>query len=87
MLHSVVRHAGAATLRRSGQPRKDKNVIVPKEYHASEAMMVCARIISRKSWDDLQAMHLACPGSSIEHVAHGIYVLHIPAGGAMKVAA
>ncbi len=44
--------------------------------------MVLYRIISRHSWDKLQALHKSCPGSSVEHLMHGIYVLHIPPGGA-----
>ena len=46
--------------------------------------MVCFRIISRRSWDNLQSLHQAFPGSCVERVMEGtgIFVLHIPAGGA-----
>ncbi len=47
-----------------------------------ETLMVSFRIISRRSWDDLQGLREALPGSRIEHVLHGIYVLHVPPGGA-----
>lgn len=52
-------------------------------------VMVLFKIISRHSWDRLQEWHRSCPGSTIEHVmaGTGIYVLHIPAGGAVEVAA
>lgn len=43
--------------------------------------MVLFKIISRRSWDNLQGWHEAFPGSRIEHVMHGIYVLHIPVAG------
>jgi hypothetical protein len=39
------------------------------------------RIISRHSWDVLQGWHRSCPGSTVEHLAHGLYVLTVPAGG------
>jgi hypothetical protein len=48
----------------------------------AETLMVSFRIISRRSWDDLQGLREALPGSRIEHVLHGIYVLHVPPGGA-----
>lgn len=58
----------------------------PESYHEtrSEPLMVLVKIISRRSWDELQAWHQACPGSRIEHVTAGTYVLHLPAGGAME---
>ncbi len=40
--------------------------------------MIAFRIIGRRSWDEIQAWHEACPGSRVEHVQHGIYVLHVP---------
>ncbi len=46
--------------------------------------MVLYRSISRHSWDKLQALHKSCPGSSVEHLMHGLYVLHIPPGGAKR---
>ena len=44
--------------------------------------MVLFKIISRYSWDQMQAWHRACPGSTVEHVmaGTGIYILHLPAG-------
>lgn len=58
------------------------------EPHA-EPMMFMFRIISRKQWDELQGLHKACPGSSLEHLmtGTGLYVLTIPPGGARKPAA
>lgn len=52
----------------------------------TEALMVAFRIISRRSWDELQSWHEACPGSTVEHVQHGVYVLHVRAGGTKEVA-
>ncbi len=31
-----------------------------------------------------RAMHRACPGSTVEHLAYGLFVLTIPAGGACE---
>ena len=45
-------------------------------------VMVMFRIISRHDWDRLQGWHRSCPGSTVEHLMHGLYVLSIPAGGA-----
>ena len=44
--------------------------------------MVLFKIISRYSWDKMQAWHKACPGPTVEHVmaGTGIYVLHLPPG-------
>jgi hypothetical protein len=44
-------------------------------------LMVMFRIISRRSWDELQSWHRACPCSTVEHLAYGLYVLAIPPGG------
>jgi hypothetical protein len=49
-----------------------------------DGLMILFRIISRRSWDVLQARHRACPGSEIEHLAYGLYVLSIPPGGTTK---
>lgn len=49
--------------------------------------MVLVKIISRRSWERLQEWHRACPGSRIEHVTAGTYVLFLPAGGATEDAA
>ena len=48
--------------------------------------MVLFRIISRHSWDNLQCWHRALPGSRVEHLMFGLYVLHVPAGGAEEIA-
>lgn len=50
-------------------------------------VMVMFRIITRRSWDNLQSWHRACPGSTVEHVRGGIYVLVVPPGGALEAAA
>lgn len=44
------------------------------------------KIISRHFWEKLQEWHRACPGSRIEHVTVGTYVLFLPAGGALETA-
>jgi hypothetical protein len=49
--------------------------------------MVMFRIISRHDWDTLQSWHRACPGSTVEHLYRGLYVLAVPAGGAGEEAA
>lgn len=51
-----------------------------------EGITVLFRIISRRSWDELQSWHKALPGSRVEHVAYGIYVLTIEPGGLATVA-
>ncbi len=52
-----------------------------------ETLMVLFRIISRRSWDELQSWHEACPGSTVEHFMKGtgLYVLTIPPGGARRL--
>jgi hypothetical protein len=45
-------------------------------------VMVMFRIISRRHWDQLQSWHRSCPGSTVEHLEHGRYVLTLPADGA-----
>jgi hypothetical protein len=54
-----------------------------------EKLVVLFRIISRRSWDEFQGLHEALPGSQIEHVMKGtgIFVLHLPPGGAEDLAA
>ncbi len=51
-----------------------------------ETLAVLFRIISRRSWDELQGWHRALPGSRVEHIKHGIYVLTVEPGGANSVA-
>jgi transposase len=50
-----------------------------------EGVMVLFRIISSRSLEELRASHTAFPGSRVEHVMHGIYVLIIEPGGAMEL--
>ncbi len=50
-----------------------------------ETLMISFRIISRRSWDELQGWHEAFPGSRIEHILYGIYVLIVPPGGARRL--
>src|SRR5829696_7902519 len=70
-------------------PRKDRSVILdPSSLHHSppESLIVLFKIISRRSWDELHRWHEALPGSRIEHVLYGIYMLVIPQGGAREIA-
>lgn len=64
-------------------------MIVPQEEFYPEprtnALVMLFRIISRKSWDDLQSLHEAYPGSRVEHVLYGIYALIIEPGGARRL--
>ncbi len=53
-----------------------------REEHTE--LMVMFRIISQQNWDALEAMRRACPGSTVEHLAYGLFVLTIPAGGACE---
>jgi hypothetical protein len=52
----------------------------------TETLLILFRIVSRKSWDDLQGWHEAFPGSRVEHVLHGIYVLVVEPGGTRRLA-
>ncbi len=52
----------------------------------SETLVILFRIISRKSWDELQSWREAIPGSRVEHILYGIYTLTIPPGGARRLA-
>jgi hypothetical protein len=49
-----------------------------------ETLMILFRIISRQSWDELQGLHEAFPGSCVEHLLHGIYVLVVLPGDAKE---
>lgn len=51
-----------------------------------ESLVVLFRIVSRESWDKLRSWHAALPGSRVEHVLFGIYVLIIEPGGARRIA-
>jgi hypothetical protein len=53
--------------------------MIPDSGPECTKVMVMFRIISRHSWDVLQAWHKSCPGSTVEHLTHGLYVLTIPA--------
>lgn len=59
-------------------------MIAPESVYPkpTEGISVLFRIISRRSWDELQSWHKALPGSRIEHLMHGLYVLHVEPGGA-----
>jgi hypothetical protein len=46
-------------------------------------VMVLFRIVSRRNWETLQIWHKAHPGSSVEHLYCGMYVLTIPAGATL----
>lgn len=61
-------------------------MILPDRPQDCTELSVLFRIISRRSWDELQGWHRTCPGSTIEHLHAGLYVLTIPAGGAGLVA-
>ncbi len=56
--------------------------MIPENTSERTELMVLFRIISRRSWDELQSWHKACPGSTIEHLMYGLYVLTVPPGGA-----
>lgn len=49
----------------------------------TEPLIICFRIITRRSWDELQSFHKALPGSRIEHVKKGtgLFVLLVYSGG------
>jgi hypothetical protein len=61
--------------------------MIPESCPERTEVMVMFRIISRHDWDQLQGWHRSCPGSSVEHLAHGLYVLTVPADGAGEAAA
>jgi hypothetical protein len=50
----------------------------------TEGLAVLFRIISCRSWDELQGWQQAFPGSRIEHVLYGIYALIIPPGATRR---
>jgi hypothetical protein len=60
---------------------------IADDSSARTELTIMFRIISRHSWDVLQGWHRSCPGSSVEHLAHGLYVLTVPADGAGEAAA
>ncbi len=64
--------------------RSAPRVSIPED---PETLVILFRIIGRDSWRKLHTWHEAMPGSRIEHLMFGIYVLHIPPGGARELAA
>ncbi|HVF02996.1 MAG TPA: hypothetical protein VNA27_16860 [Rubrobacteraceae bacterium] len=50
-----------------------------------ETLMILFRIIPRQSWGELQELHEAFPGSCVEHILHGVYVLVVLLGGAKEL--
>ncbi len=50
-----------------------------------ETLMVLFRIISRRSWDELQSWHEAFPGSRVAHVLHCIFMSIVEPGGARRL--
>jgi len=62
-------------------------ILDPSSLHHSppETLVVLFKIISRRSWDELHRWHEALPGSRIEHVLYGMYVLIVPQGGTREV--
>ncbi len=60
--------------------------MIPDNAPEHTEVMVLFRIISRYDWDRLEAWHQSCPGSTLEHLYRGMYVLMIPAGGMEAVA-
>ncbi len=58
------------------------------EYHSKDKeLLVLFRIISRRSWDELQNWQRALPGSHVEHLMHGLYVLTVVPRGARRLEA
>ncbi len=60
----------------------------PRLYPEAEPenLMVVFGIISHRSWDELQGWRDALPGSYIEPIMYGLYVLIVPPGGARRLA-
>ena len=52
----------------------------------AEPLVILFRITSRRSWDELHSLHEAIPGSRVEHILHGLYVLVVEPGGAQRLA-
>jgi hypothetical protein len=48
--------------------------------------MILFKVVSRRSWDDLQDWHEAFPGSRVEPVVCGLYALIVKPGGAKRIA-
>ncbi len=56
--------------------------MIPDKPPECAEVMVLFRIITRREWEELQGWHRSCPGSTVEHLYAGLYLLTIPAGGA-----
>jgi hypothetical protein len=54
----------------------------------AETLAILFKVLGRRSWDHLQGWHNALPGSRVEHVMEGtgLFVLHVPPGGAREIA-
>jgi hypothetical protein len=53
----------------------------------AEPLLILFRILTRREWDRLQQVNRSFPGSVVEHVEAGIFVLHIESGAARGLAA
>lgn len=58
--------------------------MIPDETRDRTEVLVLFKIISRRSWDRMHDFIDAHPGSHLEHVVAGTYVVHVPAGGALE---
>jgi hypothetical protein len=56
-------------------------LIIHENWPERTELLVMFRILRRREWEALQSWHKSCPGSTVEHLAHGLYVLTVPAGG------
>lgn len=61
--------------------------MIPDNTQERTELMVLFRIISRHDWDQLQSWRRACPGSTVEHLMYGLYVLSVPGGGVLEASA
>jgi hypothetical protein len=58
-----------------------------QDTRPTKPLLLLFRILTRLEWNRLQEMHRSFPGSAVEHVAAGIFVLHIKPGGARRLEA
>ncbi len=56
----------------------------PEYHNKDKELLVLFRIISRRSWDELQNWQKALPGSRVEHLMYGLYALKVVPGGAQR---
>jgi hypothetical protein len=61
--------------------------MIPESCPERTGVMVMFRIIGRRDWEARQSWHRSCPGSTVEHLYRGLYVLTVPADGAREAAA